>query len=217
MDKIKLIIVGESKVGKTSLINQYLEKKFDFDITFTITSDKFEKIIKLDNDKELKIEIWDTAGQEKYRVVNKIFIKNSKIALLVYDITNRNSFEQIDYWYKTIKDLNPFEVIFGVVANKIDLYKKQIISKEEGENYAKSINALFFETSSMEYDSINQVFIEIANAYFKNIAERESIINKGTEIEKIKKIKEENEIDDIISHDSVQLMKGDKKNSNCHC
>ena len=217
MDKIKLIIVGESKVGKTSLINQYLEKNFDFDVTFTITSDKFDKKIKLNNIKELNIEIWDTAGQEKYRVVNKIFIKNSKIALLVYDITNRNSFEQIEYWYNIIKEMNAFPVIFGVIANKIDLYKNQIISKEEGENYAKKINALFFETSAMEYDSINQVFIDIANAYIKNIQERESIISKGVEIEKIKKIQEEKEIDDIISHQSINLVNGENKKTQCHC
>jgi len=216
MEKIKLIVVGESKVGKTSLINQYIEHTFNSDITFTITSDKYEKIIKLDNNEELNIEIWDTVGQEKYKVINNIFIKNSKIALLVYDITNRYSFEQLEYWYNIIKEINTFNITFGIIANKIDLYFDQIISKEEGENYAKSINALFFETSSMQYDSVNEVFTDIANAYLKNIKLRESIINNGIDIEKINKIKEENEIDNI-THDSITLKKIDKKNNKCHC
>ena len=91
-EKIKLILVGDSTVGKTSIINQYIKNTFSSEFTVTMAQDKSLKSIKLNNGKELMLEIWDTVGQEKLRSTNKIFMKNSKIALIVYIITDQQSF-----------------------------------------------------------------------------------------------------------------------------
>jgi small GTP-binding protein len=168
MEKTKLILVGESGVGKTSIINQFLSKTFDSNITTSLTCDKWEKTIKLKDNKYLNVDIWDTAGQEKFRAINKIFLKNTQIALLVYDITDKNSFEQLKYWYDIINEINKNEkIIFGIVANKSDLYKKQKVFQEEGENFAQKYcrNSSFFESSALDYEKIENIFVEISEIY----------------------------------------------------
>ena len=170
MEKTKLILVGESGVGKTSIINQFLYKTFDSSITTSLTCDKWEKTIKLKDNKYLNVDIWDTAGQEKFRAINKIFLKNTQIALLIYDITDKNSFEQLKYWYDIINEINKNEkIIFGIVANKSDLYKKQMVFQEEGENFAKNYcrNSSFFESSALDYEKIENIFVEISEIYVK--------------------------------------------------
>ena len=105
MNKAKLIIVGEATVGKTSIILQYNENQFIETYITTIGNDKILKEFSIKG-KNFKIEIWDTAGQEKYRSVNKIFMKNTQIALIVYSIIDKNSFEQLNFWINLVKEVN---------------------------------------------------------------------------------------------------------------
>jgi Ras-related protein Rab-1A len=100
---IKLILVGNSDVGKSSIISQYVNKEISDTHLSTITNEKLKKIVKI-KDKELELDIWDTVGQENFRSVNKIFMKKAEIVLLVYDITNRNSFDEVvNYWFNEVK------------------------------------------------------------------------------------------------------------------
>ena len=118
--RVKFIIIGDKTVGKSCIINQFIEKQFVNEYIRTIGSDKIKKEIEIEGEK-LKLEIWDTVGQEQYRAVNKIFIKNAQIALIVYDITNRKSFENLNNWYNLIFEINKdSNVIVGVTANKTD-------------------------------------------------------------------------------------------------
>ena len=157
MTSIKVILIGDSRVGKTSLIEQYINKQFTEEhITTIAAGDKSFKEVKVGK-KTVKLEIWDTAGQEQFRSVNKIYMNKAKIALMVYDITKQQSFDNLKNWYKELKDKNDSVEIIGIIANKSDLYEESVINKEEGENYAKSINALFFETSAMDYESVSIV------------------------------------------------------------
>ena len=103
--KVKLILVGETTVGKTSLINQYLDKTFKEEHIVTVGKEKSLKNINIEG-KEVTLEICDTAGQIDYRAINKIFMKNTDIALIVYDITNRRSFEELTNWINSIKESN---------------------------------------------------------------------------------------------------------------
>ena len=165
-DKIKLILVGNSKVGKTSIITQYIEKNLTENYIPTYAHDKSLKTIKLKNNKEYKLEIWDTIGQEKYRAANNIFMKNTQIALLVYDIINKKSFDDLnEWWYKQICDINGKDIIIGVVGNKNDLYEERVIEENEGQKYAKEIQASFFETSAFDYNSIFNLFEDIVSIY----------------------------------------------------
>ena len=167
MLSIRVILIGDSSVGKTSLIQQYIKKKFTHLNLQTISGDKNLKEINLRN-KKVKLEIWDTPGIKKYNSVNKIYINKAKIAAFVYDITNQVSFYNIKKWYEDIKNKNNTIKIIGVIANKSDLYEESVINKEEGENYAKSINALFFETSALDYESVSIVFEGLAKNYVEN-------------------------------------------------
>ena len=134
-EKIKIILVGETQVGKTSIIKQYCEKMFSEEYLSTMGSDKFTKQIELENKTKVNLEIWDTVGQERYSSANKIFFKKTQIAILVYDITERRTFEKLQKWHNQIKEINNTEdIIIGVVGNKSDLYEDVKVIKEEGTN-----------------------------------------------------------------------------------
>ena len=166
--KVKLILVGETTVGKTSIINQYIDKTFKEEYMMTIGKEKSLKNINIEG-KEVTLEICDTAGQIDYRAINKIFMKNTDIALIVYDITNKKSFEELSDWINSVNQSNNNKnVIFGIAANKSDLYEQKVINKKEGEEFAKNNNALFFETSAKDYDSVENVFLTLSEEYIKN-------------------------------------------------
>ena len=190
--RVKFIIIGDKTVGKSCIINQFIEKQFINEYIPTIGSDKIKKEIEIEG-KKLKLEIWDTVGQEQYRAVNKIFIKNAQIALIVYDITNRKSFENLNNWYNLIFEINKdSNVIVGVTANKTDLYENQVVDSEEGKNFADEKKISFFETSAKDYESIENVFIQLSKIY----------------INKVQKIVEE----EIERRNSMSLKKDDKNN-----
>jgi small GTP-binding protein len=166
---VKLIIVGESHVGKTSLIHQFIEGTFDEGTIQTIgRGEKNIKEIPLKSGEKVYLEIWDTAGQERFRTLNKIFIKDAKIILLVYDITDKKSFDEIvTFWYKDIISQldNCKNLVIGLAGNKSDLYKKQEVDLIEAQEYAKSINAIFKETSAKNSDAVEEIFYELAEKY----------------------------------------------------
>ena len=158
---LKIIFVGEAQVGKTAIITQYTENRFEEEYMLSMNSDKRQKEVELTNGKKIKIEIWDTIGQIGYRAVNKIFMKNTKIAILVYDTTNKETFEQLKYWYNTTNEINTnFDVIFGIVANKSDLFELRQVTINEGKDFAKNYcnNSLFFFFFYFDYDIINLFF-----------------------------------------------------------
>ena len=147
---VKIILLGEMFVGKTCLINVYFdENKFNPLELSTGQPTQTFKSLEI-NKKKLNISLWDTMGQEKFRAVTKNFIKDSNIVILVYDITNRASFLELNYWLNVSREELQNEAIFGVLGNKIDLFNDCQVEKEEAEEYAKKIGALFTETSAKE-------------------------------------------------------------------
>ena len=152
-NSIKVVLLGESGVGKTCLIKTYIDKKFEETMS-TISYEYFKKEVKRGLT-TYNIHMWDTAGQERFRSLSKIFIKDSQIVLFVYDITNRKSFENISFWVNYVEDLLGKDIVLGLVGNKIDLFDKVeddtlIVNNEEGQKYADQIGALFRETSAKE-------------------------------------------------------------------
>ncbi len=222
MENIKIIVVGETEVGKTCIINQYINQNFDFNHLPTIAMDKSKKEIEIEKT-NLNLEIWDTAGQEQYRATNKIFMKGAKIALLVYDITNEESFEQINYWHETVKDMNKENIIFCLVGNKNDLYEKRVISEEKGKKFAQEKKMLFFESSAMDYESIETIFKGACQEYLNLVKEEEKKMNSMKEEER-KKIEEERKTEKniIVGEDEVggNDVGGNRvggENSGCVC
>ena len=147
-DEIKVILLGESGVGKTNLINIVTGVEFNENEGSTSTSTFSMKKLNVGG-KVHRIKLWDTIGQEKLRTLTKLFYNNSKIVIFVYDITHQDSFEELkNYWVKDVEEKLGKNIIKGIVANKIDLFLNEQVTQEEGEEYAESIDALFITTSA---------------------------------------------------------------------
>ena len=150
-ENVKVVLLGESGVGKTSIITQFTSNHFNPRCPTSVSAQFTSKIIKFPQfDKSIKFDIWDTVGQEKYRSLAKIFYKDAKIIILVYDITTDFSFTALkDFWYKETLNFADNDPIFAIVANKIDLYEKQTVDNNNGRAFAEEINALFQTTSAL--------------------------------------------------------------------
>ena len=162
--QIKIVICGDVKVGKTCLLARFTDKEF-LENPISTSSDFIQKKIKKNNN-IYELNIWDTAGQEKFQSLNKIFFKGAQIAILVYDITNKTSFEALNnYWLKQVLENSSKNIILYIIANKSDLINLEQVDEEEARNYSKSINASFFVVSAKDSISINELFKDIAKKY----------------------------------------------------
>ena len=162
LDPYKVILLGESGVGKTSIIARFYSGKFNPDKITSLSSQYTRKTIELPNNKSITFDIWDTCGQEKYRSISRLFYKDAKVVILVYDITNEYSFIQLKkFWYKQIKELGEKDIILAIAANKNDLYDERVVDSETGEEFAKSIGAIFIQTSSKENIGIQELIENI--------------------------------------------------------
>ena len=196
-ENVKAVLVGESGVGKTSIIAQFTTGTFDPDCVTSLSAQFKSKTVEYNNiQKAIKFDIWDTAGQEKYRSIAKIFYKDAKIVCLVYDITDRRSFQEIkDYWANQIKNNADSDTIIAVVGNKSDLYDKAEVKNEEGEEYARSIKAIFQSTSAKSDSGITNLFDNLGQRYFnpnfdigsKDLQEKEEYQRKKEEERRKKK------------------------------
>ena len=189
-ESLKIVLIGESGVGKTSIISQFIDQIFQDDQQSTIGGTFSTKTIKCSNGKTLKFEIWDTAGQEKYRSVTKMFYKDADVAVLVYDITNKYSFEELQkYWVQQVKDSSPKDIILAIIANKSDLIEREEVDEADARNYANEINALFALTSAKNNFGVDDLFLEIAKKY--SGAESANRVEENDEIEEYRKIRKE--------------------------
>ena len=158
---IKVVLLGESGVGKTCIISRFANNIFNEHDLTTILCSYSSKTISLNND-TIKYSIWDTAGQEKYRAITKNHYQDADVILLVFDITCETSFQNIkDYWYPQIKEKAPENSIIALVASKCDLKEDYKVSIDDAIIYAEKINAIFKETSARDDFGINELFEEI--------------------------------------------------------
>ena len=165
--KYKIMVLGESKVDKTSLIKRYTKDQFGGVYLTTVGMDFQDKIIEIE-DKKVRLQIWDTAGQERFRNVTKSYFQSSQGLVLVYDITDRESFEKLNFWVDNIKNFAPENAKFILVGNKCDLANDRKVSYEEGENYAKNLNIKFFEASARDGTNVNELFFYLANEIYQD-------------------------------------------------
>ena len=161
----KVVFLGESMVGKTNILSQFNQGKFNPVSQQSLTAQFFRKEISLPDKSTITFDLWDTPGQKKYRSLLKIFFKDAKAVILVYDSTNEESFKEIkEYWYNQIKDL---KLIIAVAANKCDLTEKKV-NEEEGKEFADSIGAIFASVSAKENIGITELIEKIAEAIKNN-------------------------------------------------
>ncbi len=162
---LKINLIGDSNVGKTSIIHQFIKKTF-INSVCTIGIECYRKKIKIE-EYIFNLNIWDTAGQEIYRNLTKNSIRGVDILMLVFDVTNRNTFNNLEYWYNEIKNIIDLNTItFCLIANKIDLVEKQQVFYEEYYKYSNLKNAQLFETNAKDYNLVNQVFENSVESYY---------------------------------------------------
>ena len=155
--KYKIMVLGESKVDKTQLIKRYTKNVFGGVYLTTVGMDFQDKIIEIE-DKKVRLQIWDTAGQERFRNVTKSYFQSSQGLVLVYDITDRESFEKLNFWVDNIKNNAPENAKFILVGNKCDLANERKVTIEDGENKARNYNIKFFESSAKDGTNVNELF-----------------------------------------------------------
>ena len=162
-EAIKVVLVGESGVGKTSIISQFTSHKFDPHRETSLSAQFVSKTIEFaELGKSIKFDIWDTVGQEKYRSLAEIFYRDARVIIFVYDITSEYSFKELkNYWYEETKTKSSGKPLLAVVGNKIDLYGDQKVSNTEGSAFADKIGGIFQVTSAQSDQGISTLFDNI--------------------------------------------------------
>lgn len=161
--KFKLVFLGEQSVGKTSLITRFMYDTFDNTYQATIGIDFLSKTMYLE-DRTVRLQLWDTAGQELFRSLIPSYIRDSSVAVVVYDITNRASFQNTSKWVDDVRAERGNDVIIVLVGNKTDLSDKRQVTTEEAEKKAQEFNVMFIETSAKAGHNVKVLFKKIAQA-----------------------------------------------------
>ena len=160
-EKIKLMIIGETRTGKTSLISRYCKNEFSGGAYLSTIGIDFQiKNLEI-NSKKIRLQIWDTAGQERFRNIAKNYYQSSDGFIVVYDITNNESFQTLDYWVEEIKSNSQELSRMILVGNKCDLEEGRQVKKEEGKEYAKKKELKFYEVSAKDGTNVNKAFDDL--------------------------------------------------------
>ena len=168
----KVLLLGDSSVGKTCFLKRYTDNTFQDAYLSTIGFDFKFKFVTLDNGKTVKVQLWDTAGQERFRTIAKSYYKGAHGIILIYDVTNRKTYDNIKKWLNQIRDEASNRISIILVANKIDCEDTRQVTKEEGETLAKASNLPIFEASAKDSINVNESFqflIEKINENVSNI------------------------------------------------
>ena len=163
----KVVLLGDSGVGKTCIISRYISGTFDENSATTNGASYCSKNVNYEKlGKNLLLDIWDTAGQEKYKALTKFFYKDAAVCILVYDITRKESFDNLkNFWYTQLKENSGSNVVLGVAGNKCDLYESEEVKESEARQFAEEIGAIFELTSAQNNTGINELFFEVGNKY----------------------------------------------------
>ena len=164
----KILLLGDTSVGKTCFLMRYTDNTFQEIHMSTIGLDYKLKNVQLDDGKMYKIQIWDTAGQDRFRSITKNYYKGAHGIVLIYDITDKKTFENVRNWVRQIKEEVSDKVCIILVANKIDAEEKRVVSTEEGEKMAAEFNIMFFECSAKTGDNIDNAFNELVKKTIEN-------------------------------------------------
>jgi len=205
----KIIIIGDTSVGKTALLSKYLRGVFPVSPLSTVATEFATKVIQIKEGGYIKAQIWDTAGEEKYRSITYHHYRKSVGGIIVYDITKRSTFENVKNWYEDILGLGEKGCVVALVGNKLDLIEKneqkREVNKFEAQTFAEDHHMLFFETSAYNGNNINDIFEELLQTIY-------------TERRKIPELKDR---DSSLENQKISLKRENNQNNNsneyCDC
>ncbi|MHA1772106.1 MAG: GTP-binding protein [Candidatus Thorarchaeota archaeon] len=171
--RFKVVMLGDGAVGKTALTMRFTEDYFESDYKRTIGSDfAIKKIDVPSRDASVTIQVWDLAGQQRFEVVRQSFYRGARGGLLVYDVTRRRTFINLDRWRKEAFDSLNRQIPLIVVANKIDLEDSRIVSTEEGEEYARKIDSIYVESSALTGHNVEESFVKLCETMIDSVTKK---------------------------------------------
>ncbi|XP_010469411.1 PREDICTED: ras-related protein RABA1h-like [Camelina sativa] len=167
----KVVLTGDSGVGKSNLLSRFTKNDFSHDSRSTIGVEFATRSIQVD-DKIVKAQIWDTAGQERYRAITSAYYRGAVGALLVYDVTRHVTFENVERWLKELRDHTDANTVIMLVGNKADLCHLRAISTEEVKDFAERENTFFMETSALEAINVENAFTEVLTQIYRVVSKK---------------------------------------------
>ena len=173
--KLKIVIVGDSGVGKTNLIRRFIANEFNINSKATVGVEFSSKAFKI-NDKIFKIEMWDTAGQERYKSMTAAYYKGAKGALIVYDTTNARSFENVEKWLSEIKEKSSKDIKLIIIGNKIDLKESKAVTTEQALSKAKELGSPLMETSALDSTNVKEAFYDLLKEMYLEVSKALEIV-----------------------------------------
>eukprot|EP00607_Mallomonas_marina_P003295 CAMPEP_0182427324 /NCGR_PEP_ID=MMETSP1167-20130531/17079_1 /TAXON_ID=2988 /ORGANISM="Mallomonas Sp, Strain CCMP3275" /LENGTH=211 /DNA_ID=CAMNT_0024609477 /DNA_START=124 /DNA_END=759 /DNA_ORIENTATION=+ len=162
----KVVLIGDSGVGKSNLLSRFTRNEFNLESKSTIGVEFATKSIQVEN-KTIKAQIWDTAGQERYRAITSAYYRGAVGALLVYDISKHVTFENVERWLKELRDHAEPNIVVMLVGNKSDLRHRRAVTTEEAMSFAESNNLAFIETSALDATGVEEAFRQILTEIFR--------------------------------------------------
>lgn len=178
----KVVLLGEGCVGKTSILLRYIEDKFNDKHLTTLQATFLNKKLNI-NGKRINLSIWDTAGQEKFHALGPIYYRNSNGAILVYDITDEDSFGKVKNWVKELKKMLGSDIVLVIAGNKVDLEHERTVPLEEAESYAKMVGAKHFYTSAKLNQGVEELFLELTREMVERFEQ-----NSQTEVNRTSRV-----------------------------
>ena len=176
--KLKIVVVGDSGVGKTNLIRRFIQDDFQSNSKATVGVEFFSKSFKM-NDNVFKIEIWDTAGQERYKSITAAYYKGAKGGLVVYDVTSKTSFDNVDNWVSEIKEKASTDMKTMMIGNKIDLKDERTVSTEEALEKAKLLELPLMEASALDSTNVKQAFYDLLKEMYKEVKKTIDVVEQA--------------------------------------
>ena len=201
----KIVLIGDSGVGKTNILSRYINNEFSLATQSTVGVEFGSKIIKK-NGKVIKLQIWDTAGQERYKSITSAYYKGSRGAFVVYDITRKSTYDNIDKWIGELKTNGSEDVLIMLVGNKSDLEEKREVITEEVEKKAQEQKLAFCETSALNGKNVEYAFENLINEILKKVEKDK--INEAKQLSESKAIT-------LETADKNQNEKNSKKKKKC--
>ncbi|CAN0913977.1 Ras-related protein Rab11D [Linum grandiflorum] len=168
---LKLVLIGDSGVGKSNLLSRFTKNEFNLESKSTIGVEFATKSMNLDG-KVIKAQIWDTAGQERYRAITSAYYRGAVGALLVYDVTRRSTFENVARWLKELREHTDPNIVVMLIGNKSDLRHLVAVQTEDAKAYAERESMYFMETSALTATNVESAFTEVMTQIYKIVSKR---------------------------------------------